>query len=98
MKCLLALLNGEEGDTPPASDAHLPDSDTGVTTLAYVTHSCLDPQIIDLMLNRYNAIPLVNVSCTLASVEGLPIHFALIHLRKIFQFSLLLCTCVMFLF
>lgn len=82
-KCLLALLNGELGVTPPALDAHLPDTDTGVTPLAYVTYSCLDPQIIDLMLHRYNAIPLVNVSCTIAVLDGLPLHHTLIHLSYV---------------
>ncbi|XP_021757856.1 uncharacterized protein LOC110722861 [Chenopodium quinoa] len=78
-KCLLALLNGEvcECDALPALvDDHSPSSNA----LTYVAHSCPDPQIIHLMLNRCNAIPLVNVTCSFASVHGLPIHFVLLHL------------------
>lgn len=81
-KCLLALLNGEvcecECDALPAlvDDDHSPSSNA----LTYVAHSCPDPQIIHLMLNRCNAIPLVNVTCSFASVHGLPIHFVLLHL------------------
>lgn len=42
-----------------------------------------DAQIIDLMLMRCNAIPLVNVSYTIASVHVLPIHFVLLRLSYV---------------
>lgn len=78
-KCLLELLNG---DKPlPVLDAPAPN---GVTALACVCHGCPDPQIIDLMLKRCNALPIVNVPCSISLVYALPIQFVLLHLRYYF--------------
>ncbi|XP_074307248.1 uncharacterized protein LOC141642364 [Silene latifolia] len=48
-KCLIALICVEVCNIHPTFNAgKLPDS--GVTALAYVAHSCPDPEVINLML------------------------------------------------
>ncbi|KAK9690648.1 hypothetical protein RND81_09G143300 [Saponaria officinalis] len=80
-KCLFALIRGHVCNMHPTFD-HLPDNDntTAVTALAYLAHSCPDPQLINLMLTKCRATSLANLGCTIGSVHGLPIHFLLIHL------------------
>ncbi|XP_074312890.1 uncharacterized protein LOC141648258 isoform X2 [Silene latifolia] len=80
-KCLIALVRGEVCNMHPTFDnaAKLPD--TGVTPLAYITHSCPeDSQVIDLMLTKCGGTCLANVYCTIGAMHGLPIHFLLIYL------------------
>ncbi|XP_074313356.1 uncharacterized protein LOC141648526 [Silene latifolia] len=78
-KCLIALIRGQVCNIHPTFNTeNLPDS--GMTALAYVAHSCPDPEVINLMLTKCGGACLANLGCTIGLAHGLPIHFLLVNL------------------